>query len=74
MRNPVQLHYDIICANCKQKCNYSLLNLVFYKSHGSNVWKCTNFSPSIVYDRQTLRNQVFVQEKQIDKYFERKKK
>lgn len=71
MRKIEEINYSLICTNCTKQCNYTLLNMSYNCSNGVETWKCTNFVPSIIYDRETLRNQVFVEEKQIDKYFER---
>ena len=71
MRDISELNYNLICTNCTRHCNYALLNMSYNYSNGVEVWKCVNFNPNIIYDRETLRNQVFIEERQIDKYFER---
>ncbi len=71
MREIDKINYSLICTNCTKQCNYTLLNMSYNYSNGVKIWKCKNFNPSIIYDRETLRNQVFVEERQIDKYFER---
>lgn len=74
MRKPQQINYGLICDNCTKHCNYTLLDLSFYRTQGIKTWKCKNFIPDTVFDRQTLKNQVFVEGKQIEKHYERLRK
>ncbi len=74
MRKPEELNYNLICSNCVRHCNYALLEFAFRSSQGVKIWKCKNFSPSVVFDRQTLKNQLFLEEKQIDRHYRRLRK
>jgi hypothetical protein len=74
MRDISELNYNLICTNCTKHCNYTLLDLSFYRTQGIKTWKCNNFIPDTVFDRETLKNQVFVEGKQIEKHYERLRK
>lgn len=71
MRKPQQINYGLICDNCTKHCNYTLLDLSFYRSEGIKTWKCVNFIPDAIFDRQTLKNQLYVEQKQIERHYRR---
>lgn len=47
--------YEVVCSNCKLKCNNKKLDLINVTIDDVKIIKCKNFVADVVYDREYIR-------------------
>lgn len=48
------MDYEVVCTNCKLRCNNSKRQLEHTAKAGIETWKCKNFQPIQVTNRRLL--------------------